>query len=783
MNRTITLLITGLLFTSQAGAQIYSQLYSGRQEMFLEAESFHLFEEYNEALPLYLELLKDDPENAFLNYRAGSCYLNIPGEKENSIDYLEKAITDTDRRDRRPTFRTRQAPLDALFLLGQAYHINYQFDKALEKYFEFREKLDPSVYDIDIVDEHIQATENAIESVKNPVFFLEENLGERINTRFSESNPVVSGDKSVLVFTRKLPFYDGVFFSVKDDEGEWSWPIEITPQIASDGDCYPVSLSYDGKELYLYKSDDLVGNIYVSLYENGSWTPIRKLNENINTRFWESHASISKDGKTLYFTSNRPGGYGGLDIYYSERNPGGDWGPAVNLGPVINTPYNEETPFITEDGTTIYFSSFGHYNIGGYDVFYSTRLDDGTWSSPLNAGYGISTPDDDLFFSPVKNGIYAFVSKFCDEGFGGTDLFMYEIFSDTHPRKFQIRGIMSRKDGLQTGINASITILDKHTGDTVHTARPSQISGEYEIMIEAGDWELIYSEDGHKQVTMPLSLAADHPESEIIIDTSIERPDPEIPGIEEVITDRIIIPKELIPARTLGITRHRYDIADEESIKVTMRLDRDTSLEIEKYLDGELFDTEYINVRSRHFSYYYTPLPGENILRFIYTDSYGDVITEEVLISFSPIMPAPPSLEDILSEQHLTVIAEQEQKYASPAEFISALIPHLSAELAAYLQELSDERRLPSSIAGLIRIIVENSKVYGYDPDEIFRVIMELDARDEFETADDEVDDPDYDEVDDPDGRRIIWWILLLAILLLAAWYFKERSDRKRNNL
>ncbi len=782
MNRTIILLITGLLFTSKAGAQIYSQLYSGRQEMFLEAEAFHLFEEYNEALPLYLELLKEDPENALLNYRTGTCYLGIPGVKENSIEYLEKATTDMAGRDRRPTFRTRQAPLDALFLLGQAYHINYQFDKALEMYHEFREKLDPSVYDIDIVNENIRATENAIESVENPVFFLEENLGERINTRFSETNPVVSGNKSVLVFTRKLPFYDGVFFSVKDEGEEWSWPMEITPQIGSDGDCYPVSLSYDGKELYFYKLDDLVGNIYVSRYENERWTPIKKLNENINTRHWESHASISKDGKTLYFTSNRPGGYGGLDIYYSEREPGGDWGPAVNMGPVINTPYNEDTPFITEDGATIYFSSYGHYNIGGYDVFYSTRMDDGTWSPPLNAGYRISTPDDDLFFNPVKNGIYAFVSKFCDDGFGGTDLFMYEIFSDTHPRKFQLKGIMGRRDGLQTGVSASISILDKYTGDTIYTTRPSQITGEYEITIEAGDWELIFSEEGHKKEAMPLSLATDHPESEVIVDAYLEKPDPEIPGIEEVITDRIIIPEELLPPKTLRIERHRYEITDEESIRIAMRLERDTHLDVEKYLDGELLDTESIKVGRRQFSYDYTPLPGENILRFIYTDSDGDVITEEVMISFSPALPAETPLEDIMTEQHLRILAEQEQKYASPAEFITTMIPHLSTELRTFLQELTDEGRLPSSIAGLIRIIVESSEEYGYDPGEIFRVIVEMDARDEFEPDIDEIDDPADDETDEPAGRGIIWWILLLAILILTAYYYKERSYRKRNN-
>ncbi|TVR75275.1 MAG: hypothetical protein EA408_00685, partial [Marinilabiliales bacterium] len=707
------------MITAQAGAQIYSQLYTGRQEMFLEAEAFHLFQEYNEALPLYLELLKEDPDNAFLSYRAGSCYLNIPGEKERSIEYLEKAVTAIDSRDRRPTFRTREAPLDAIFLLGQAYHINYQFEKALEMFNDFREKLNPSVYNAEIVDEHIQATKNAMVSVKNPVFFLEENLGERINTRFSETNPVVSGDKSVLVFTRELPFYDGVFFSVKDEEGEWSWPMEITPQIGSDGDCYPVALSYDGKELYFYKSDDYVGNIYVSNYANDRWSPIRKLNENINTRYWESHASISKDGSTLYFTSNRPGGYGGLDIYYSERKPGGNWGPAVNLGPDINTPYNEDTPFITEDNSTLYFSSLGHHNIGGYDVFYSARLEDGSWSIPVNAGYGISTPDDDLFFNPVKNGIYAFVAKFDDEGFGGTDIYMYEIFSETHPRKFQLTGIMGRKDGLQTGPGARISIADRKTGEIVRSVRPHQITGEYEIEIEAGEWDLIFSEDGHELLTQPLILPTEHPESEITVDALLERTEPEIPGIEQVITDSIIIPEYLLPPATLGIEQHQYDITDEERVRIGMRLERGTLLEVEKYLDGELIGKDTLTVQRRRFNYDYDPLPGENILRFIYTDRDGNVITEEVVINYDP----PVLIDDRLLEK-ISLEAERQQLiHDTPDDFIISIMPQASDELRTFLEYLQAEDKVPGTIEELLRMITESAEEYGYDPGEVFGIM------------------------------------------------------------
>ena len=147
---------------------------------------------------------------------------------------------------------------------------------------------------------------------------------------------------------------------------------------------------YDGTILYLYKTDNFDGNIYSAEYVNGNWTPIKKLNKNINTKFYESHAAISSDGKKLYFTSNRDGGYGGLDIYVSEKDASGDWGPAINLGNTINTPYNEDTPFITLNDSLLYFSSEGHNGMGGYDIFRSDKSEAG-WNAPENLGFPVNS--------------------------------------------------------------------------------------------------------------------------------------------------------------------------------------------------------------------------------------------------------------------------------------------------------------------------------------------------------------------------------------------------------
>ncbi|MCK4631342.1 MAG: PD40 domain-containing protein, partial [Bacteroidales bacterium] len=415
------------------------------KEKFFEAESYILYEEYNEALPGYLDLLKIYPENDNYRYRIGQCYLNTPGQKDKAIEYLEKAILNTDEKYKEGSFRETQAPVDAYYFLANAYRVNKQLDKALEIYSIFKELLNPKIYDSVVVNKQMESCLNAKKLQQNPLFLKYHNLGEPVNTRFSDYNPVVSGDGTKMIYTRALQFFDGVFFSEKVN-GTWSNPMDLTFQLGVDEDLYPCALSWDGTTLYLYKLDNYVGNIYISHYSNGVWSSVEKLNENINDKYWESHACVTKDENTIYFTSNRKGTYGGLDIYRSEKDSLGEWGPAVNLGPNINTEYNEETPFVTEDGQTLFFSSYGHFNTGGYDILYSTLLDSAEWSKPLNMGYPINTPDDDLFYAPAKDGNFAYYSQFTDEGMGERDIFLLEIFSEEHPRKFRLSGIVSIKD-------------------------------------------------------------------------------------------------------------------------------------------------------------------------------------------------------------------------------------------------------------------------------------------------------------------------------------------------
>lgn len=236
-----------------------------------------------------------------------------------------------------------------------------------------------------------------------------------------------------------------------------------------DGDVYSTGLSRDGKELIIYRSDSYDGNLYSSRFVNGKWTPIKKLNDQINTKYWESHGSLSYDGKVLYFTSNRKGGYGDLDIYKATRDNImlDNWKNVQNMGPEINTPYNEETPFISEDGKTLFFSSYGHYNMGGYDIFYSNLLDNGKWSTPLNMGYPLNTTDDDVFFMPIKGGTFAYICRYYPDNYGRTDVLKIELFSDQHPRKFLLKGVLSIPPDLDSKDKITAQLINRATNDTI----------------------------------------------------------------------------------------------------------------------------------------------------------------------------------------------------------------------------------------------------------------------------------------------------------------------------
>jgi hypothetical protein len=635
-------IITWLLATF-INPDLLSQSKEESRQNFYEAESWILFEAYQDALPLYLQLLKRFPKNANYKYRIGQCYINIPGEKFKAISYLEDAVGNIDAKYKEGKFSEDGAPYDVLYYLANAYRINNQIDKALKTYELFRLNLNPEVYDTTVVNLQIQSCRNAKELMNMPLYLKETNLGNVINTRNNEYNPVVSDKEDLLIFSRSQAFYDAILYSTKVN-GVWTDPLNMNELLKVDRDLFPTSISKDGKDLYLYSSADYDGIIYTSRFENGKWSPLVKLNDNINTKYWESHATISHDNKKLYFTSNRKGTYGGLDIYVSSRDSTGDWGPAVNLGPTINTPYNEESPFLSQDDKTLFFSSRGHFNMGGYDIFYSTLLDNGQWSVPLNVGAPLNTTDDDVFFKPLNQGYEGYISKEIPGGFGKQDIYRVEIFSNDHPRTFFVRGMVKVADLINSSNDSvKISAMNIKNPDQTMIVYSNPQTGKYEFQLPQGDYQITYQGDGGQTVVKKLDLPLLSPSDSFVL-----------PGT--------VLPRTDFVADLNVESNKSISVTGGDSIVIPMKVEPKSLLTVENWVGDSLVSVEHYTMRDSVFNYKIAPANGNNKVVFKLTDRFNNETSTEVQINRERNLTNQPvkrpEYDRIISQKQIDIFTE-----------------------------------------------------------------------------------------------------------------------------
>lgn len=253
------------------------------------------------------------------------------------------------------------------------------------------------------------------------------------------------------------------------------------------------TLTVDNKHLfYTITKDGMDGpntDIYTADFNDGSWTPIRSIGEKVNDPlYWDSQPTISADGNSLYFASNRPGGQGGIDIWVTTKGPDGEWQVPTNLGPKINTQYDEKSPFMHSDSQTLYFSSTGHPGIGGFDIFYS-RLDaKGNWQEPVNIGLPINTTGDDLGFFVSVDGTTGFFSSNSQlPGYvGGYDVYQFELYKEARPEATVIvKGELKDEAGNPLTGATVVEVKDVQTKEK-STAVVDTIMGSFAAAIRVG---------------------------------------------------------------------------------------------------------------------------------------------------------------------------------------------------------------------------------------------------------------------------------------------------------
>ncbi len=384
--------------------------------------------DYKEAAFYFRKVVDKYPDNANFNFKLGECYMNIPGSEAMAVPCFEKAVKKVvpKKKYNKKDFNGESAPLYAWFYLGNVYRINNRLDEAMNAYNTFvNSPFYYGDYNQAIVENEIRSCERAKIIQDNPVPISELKLDTVINTSASELNPVISRDERTLVFVRRLKFYDAVYIAERSGEN-WTQPANLNTSIGSDGDLYPTCLSADGKELYLVKNGESK-DIWISQRTAAGWSKATRLDERINTSADESSACLSEDGKSLYFSSTRKKGFGGSDLYVAARDSRNQWGKPRNLGPMINTAFDEESPCITNHDTTLFFSSKGHFSMGGYDIFYS-GISEKKWSEPVNIGFPINNTGDNMGYIARQGGRTGYYAKINPaEADGESDIFRVVI--------------------------------------------------------------------------------------------------------------------------------------------------------------------------------------------------------------------------------------------------------------------------------------------------------------------------------------------------------------------
>jgi len=549
-----TLIFSITIFSAYAQTAAY-------KEKFSDADYYFLFEEYGKALKLFQELYTKDQKNANINYLIGLCYIQSIKDKEKvqAIPYLEYATQFINPKYKEGKYKETQAPVYSLYYLAFAYRLDKKFEKAIECYKKYISYLKPKDKEVADALKEIESCEYAIQLTKAPVNLESVNknefvdslkakeIAEKGNTNevtadqiqdlsfikasVTESCPLISNDGQLMIFAMgpnnvfpsDVAFSeidnmhyktDDIYSATKDANGKWNSPVKIMSQLKPKSQIIPVSLSYDKKELYLVQDDNDNGNIYVSTFDNDKWSPIKKLNSNINSKEWESHASISADGKTLFFSSARKGGQGGLDIYKSKKDDKGEWGKAENLGLIINTSYDEETPVILEDNKTLFFSSKGHKGMGGFDIFTATMGSEGKWSAPMNVGYSINTVNNDFAYINKVDNQYAYAplnrTDLRNEYSGKEDENnSYKLnLNPTIPNSplFKINGFVVFKPGSKPAPEKFfLAVVDSVKKDTIILTKDN-LTGEYSFQASSGNYHLYYKADGYKPYTKSLVL-------------------------------------------------------------------------------------------------------------------------------------------------------------------------------------------------------------------------------------------------------------------------------------
>ena len=432
----ITLTTLAFLFTFTAFAQkdtSRTNIFTGALATPRIMAAKHEFNENNMrgAMLIYREVLQSDPNNAAALYGTSECYYNLKKYKL-ALEYLNKAL------EKEPGISS-----ESEFFRGQIYHRTAKLDDAIVAFDDFLSKEKPTTYEYELATQYRLQCLYARDMMKKPVHVVIENMGNLINSRYDEYTPSVSADGKTIVFTARrndtkggrmdeegdYKYFEDIYFSEYDEATkEWSQSTAVEGDLNTETYDAVLSIFPSGNGMFVYKNTvSSTGDIYFSEYRPGTkeWSAAQKMPRPINTSYFEGSISMTADGNTVYFVSERPEGEGQGDIYVATKK-GDSWTSPKNLGPVVNTELDEKFVFIHPNGKTLFFASNGHQTMGSYDIF-KTEYVNGEWSVPINLGYPINTVNEESTFSLTKDNKSLMIAAEYDDSYGERDIYKIDV--------------------------------------------------------------------------------------------------------------------------------------------------------------------------------------------------------------------------------------------------------------------------------------------------------------------------------------------------------------------
>lgn len=501
-----------IIFIFLFSGQVYGQ--NGGDKDFSKkmksAKAYFEFYDFRNALNLYKEIYYLDSLNGEMNYNIGMSIYNLRKNQLDALPYFKRAAD--------------KKIIDSYYYIGVLNHLAMKFDEAIKAFTYYKNFKGEKTFDNKEIDRQISIANNAVEMIKTSNRATIINMGSDINSKYADYVPLISADESVMIFTSRRPggtgnlldpngeYFEDIYISYRTDTN-WSTPVPISANINTNGHDACVALSPDGQSLFIYRTNEdlTAGDIYISRLEGETWSVPEILAPDINTpEGWEPSASITADEESFYFSSNRAGSLGEKDIYSVVKLPNKQWSMAKNLGPVINTPYDEDSPFIHPNGKTLYFSSKGHNSMGGYDIFKTKKEDNGVWSEPVNLGYPINTVDNDIYFVLNVDGTIGFYSSARKGGFGETDIYAVEM-PENEFNLFVVSGFVYGNSS--DPVQAKITLFDEETKEIQGTYKTNKSTGKYMAIVTPGvKYQMLIESDGY----FPYSAEFNYQDAKIV---------------------------------------------------------------------------------------------------------------------------------------------------------------------------------------------------------------------------------------------------------------------------